>query len=457
MSEDSKYKFRFGTYASSNPLYTEIRVETAYNDYTSSLGAGVKNSTISATSEFFGNPTSTTLLALTNSQTSSLQLTRDSNALSTASSIKYAFSDFSTSVIGSTSLIITLDCKCINATAPTAKMRTGFFAIRLNYKDEDGKSQYKETKSEQWNIKNKNWKTGDVIKELTLTLKLDEKFLKRDSSGKGNIPTSLEIIFKSYTKDRVVFSNLVLSYRNGGGTIPKNEYVFIKDTDGSIKYVYLCPWELKHVDSISVGVSGQSATMGIPNKPASRTQIFDTGGPVRTFKISGKRYDWEEEVNNWNFIYEQLNLANDSEYKDKKYTYVGMSWLLSNMQVLLKGYAFNISNSDPTDLRFMYKSIPTTSSVFHVSTSSALPSNSDGTYNDIFAYVDGERQFYYGILNTWKKYELPEDTCYNVALTAFNASFSETEPGLIEYSITLTERFKNGNNLYNVYKPLVSK
>lgn len=164
MSEDSKYKFRFGTYASSNPLYTEIRVETAYNDYTSSLGAGVKNSTISATSEFFGNPTSTTLLALTNSQTSSLQLTRDSNALSTASSIKYAFSDFSTSVIGSTSLIITLDCKCINATAPTAKMRTGFFAIRLNYKDEDGKSQYKETKSEQWNIKNKNWKTGDVIK-----------------------------------------------------------------------------------------------------------------------------------------------------------------------------------------------------------------------------------------------------------------------------------------------------
>lgn len=457
MSEDSKYKFRFGTYASSNPLYTEIRVETAYNDYTSSLGAGVKNSAISATSAFFGNPTSTTLLALTKTPASSLQLTRDSNALGTASSIKYAFSDFSSSIIGSTSLTISLDCKCINTTASTVKMRTGYFAIRLNYKDEDGKSQYRETKSEQWNIKNKNWKTGDVIKELSLTLKLDEKFLKRSSSGTGNIPTSIEIIFKSYTKDRVLFSNLVLSYRNGGGTIPKNEYVFIKDTDGSLKYVYLCPWELKHVDSISVGVSGQSATMGIPNKPASRTQIFDTGGPVRTFKITGKRYDWEEEVSNWNFIYEQLNLANDSDYKDKKYTYIGMSWLLSNMQVLLKGYAFNISNSDPTDLRFMYKSIPSSSSVFHVSASSALPSNSDGTYNDIFAYVDGEKQFYLGILNTWKKYELPEDTCYNVALTAFNASFSETEPGLIEYSITLTERFENGNNLYNVYKPLVSK
>lgn len=457
MSDGSKFKFRFGTYASSNPLYTEVKYEKGYIDYSSPFAGGVKNSTVSATSEYFGDPSSATLLTLTSSSSNTLELTRNSTALGTPSSVEYSFSDFNSTVLGATTLTISLDCKCIDTTGRNVKIRNGYFAIRLTYKDSDGKTQYKESKTEQWNIKNNDWSRGDTIYEKALSLKFDEEFLSRDSEGKGNIPESFEIIFKSYTKDKVVFSNFKMDYRNGGGYDTRNEYVWIKDEDGKLNEVYLCPWELKHVESISVGISGQTATMGIPNKPASRTQIFDTGGPVRTFKISGKRYDWEEEVSNWDFIYTQLNLARDSDYKDKKYTYVGISWLLSNMQVLLKGYAFNISNSDPTDLRFMHKSFPTTSSVFHVSTQAELPSNSSGAYDGIYAYVDSEKRFYVGQTRIWKEYSLPEDTCYNVALTAFNASFSETEPGLIEYSFTLTERFKNGNNLYNVYSPLTSK
>ena len=177
------------------------------------------------------------------------------------------------------------------------------------------------------------------------------------------------------------------------------------------KKVYLCPWELKHVDSITMSVSGSTATMGIPNMPASRTQIFDTAGCVRTFKITGRRYDWEEEISNWDFVNTQFNLAVDPDFgrpaPREYYCYVGLNWLLSCMQVLLKGYVFSIVNTDITDLRFIYS-------------------------------------------NPEKRTGIP-DVGYNVALTGVSVTFSDTEPGLMEYSLTLTERFKRGENFYRPY------
>ena len=180
--------------------------------------------------------------------------------------------------------------------------------------------------------------------------------------------------------------------------------------------VYLCPWELKHVDSITVSCSGSTATMGIPNQPQSRTQIFDTSGCVRTFKISGRRYDWEEDISNWDFVNKQYNFAKDpalgdSPQSDGKYCYIGLNWLLQNMQVLLKGYVFSIINTDYNDNRFIYKK----------------PNISAGV----------------------------PDQGYNVALTGVSVTFSETEPGMLEYSLTLTERFKRGENIYKPYGPLV--
>ena len=173
--------------------------------------------------------------------------------------------------------------------------------------------------------------------------------------------------------------------------------------------VYLCPWQLKHVDTISVSVGGSTATMGIPNKPQSRTQIFDTSGPTLTFKISGRRYEQEETISNWDFVNTQFNFQQDEEFgvpaSGELYCYIGLNWLLSCMQILLKGYVLYIDNSKPNDTRFIFKRSTTS----------------------------------------------PPEEGYNVALTSVNTTFSETEPGLLEYSLTLVMRFKRGECLYKPY------
>lgn len=175
------------------------------------------------------------------------------------------------------------------------------------------------------------------------------------------------------------------------------------------KKVYLCPWQLKHVDTITLSVQGSTATMGIPNKPSSRTQIFDTSGPTLTFKISGRRYEQEEAISNWDFVNTQFNFQEDEEFgipaSGQQYCYIGLNWLLSCMQILLKGYIFYIDNSNTNDTRF----------IFQNSTSQ------------------------------------PPQEGYNVALTQVNTTFSESEPGLLEYSLTLVMRFKRGDCLYKPY------
>ena len=199
--------------------------------------------------------------------------------------------------------------------------------------------------------------------------------------------------------------------------------------------------------------------MGIPNKPASRTQIFDTGGAVRTIKISGKRYDNEEAVSNWDFIYNQFNVAKDSEYKGKdEYTYIGISWLLSTIQVLLKGYTFNIRSSGMDDFRYPFKTNPKLEDCIVASSITELPVDPEGDiYNGLFGYTTDTKKYYRGAGSGWVEYHPIEDTGYNVALTGFNSTFSESQPGLLEYSLTLTERFKNGNNIYSPYDPLTEE
>lgn len=228
-------------------------------------------------------------------------------------------------------------------------------------------------------------------------------------------------------------------------------------------YIYLCPWELKHVDSITISYSGTTSTMGIPNKPASRTQIFDTGGPVRTIKISGKRYDWEEDVSNWDFVNTQFNLAKDSEYvlknedtnysSDNRFCYIGLSWLLSTMQVLLKGYMFYIGNDDISDKRFLFSE---PYSIKESITLDALPPTpqpkDDGAIvkigSDYWICKSDENG-----LASWKSYTPPIDNGFNVSLISVNTTFSESEPGLLEYSLTLVERRKIGDISYQPYNP----
>jgi hypothetical protein len=178
------------------------------------------------------------------------------------------------------------------------------------------------------------------------------------------------------------------------------------------KYLYFCPWELKHVTSITMTVNGNTAKIGIPNKPASRSQIFDTGGAIRTFKISGIRYDAEETIPNIDFIHKELNFARDPILGgNREYCYVGLSWLFSKMQVVLKGYQFYIGNADPTDKRFIHFP-PFTADV---------------------------------VTNGW-----------NVAVTAMSTEFPEDMPGAMTYDITMVERMPYGEVIYKPYQELTT-
>lgn len=124
---------------------------------------------------------------------------------------------------------------------------------------------------------------------------------------------------------------------------------------GGLQNQKIIPWELKHVTSLDVGLTGQSTTIGIPNKPCECAMVYDIGGPVRTFKISGLRYDCEEDISNYDFIHQQFNHRRGipyivpfvgTEYITSNDWSVGIEWLASVMQTILKGYVFTIDAND---------------------------------------------------------------------------------------------------------------
>lgn len=157
-------------------------------------------------------------------------------------------------------------------------------------------------------------------------------------------------------------------------------------------YPYM-PWELKHVTGIQQSITGNTITIGIPNKPATRTQIFDTMGPMRTIKISGVRNDHEEDISNYDFINTQNNYVT---YNGRTRVQVGIAWLLSTMQVNKKGYLYEVEELDSS-----------------------------------LNLYPGERA--------------------NVAITAFSSSYDPDKPHLLNYTISLVERRSVGTTLYSQY------
>jgi hypothetical protein len=84
-------------------------------------------------------------------------------------------------------------------------------------------------------------------------------------------------------------------------------------------------WELKHVESIRFGLSKTSQPYGIPTKSSSATQIFENQGPVGQFSLDFVRFDYEEEVPNWDFMYAR-------DYKSGGKRYQGIDWYTSRLQ-----------------------------------------------------------------------------------------------------------------------------
>lgn len=93
-------------------------------------------------------------------------------------------------------------------------------------------------------------------------------------------------------------------------------------------------WELKHVESIRFGLSKTSQAYGIPTKSSSATQVFENQGPVGQIAVDFVRFDYEEDVPNWDFMYAK-------SYKVGSRRYQGIDWYTSRLQTT-RPYKFAI-------------------------------------------------------------------------------------------------------------------
>lgn len=473
----SDFKFRFGTYGSENVLYADVRTETDRVGTDYSLVNAVVGEVMVTNPEHVKNLEGTTATSLIQSSDSKYVFEKEGSITYNPPKIIYTCTGgFKPDILQVTNpdTGLTEYCDKVNISYDfivkiknrrTFKISVGTIYLKVYFVNNESGKEESMVVSSNWHANAEELVgTETPSGKGTLNVEIDNSEYYTEGNTKTrylneNTLSRIEILYTSGTLDEITISNFKVTGIRGGNIIMRPKTVKVKDKDGKEVDAYLCPWELKHVESISVTISGQTSTMGIPNKPASRTQIFDTGGAVRTIKVSGKRYDNEEAVSNWDFIYNQFNVAKDSEYKGKdEYTYIGISWLLSTIQVLLKGYTFNIRSSGMDDFRYPFKTNPKLEDCIVANSITELPVDPEGDiYNGLFGYTKDTKKYYRGAGSGWVEYHPIEDTGYNVALTGFNSTFSESQPGLLEYSLTLTERFKNGNNIYSPYDPLTEE
>lgn len=84
-------------------------------------------------------------------------------------------------------------------------------------------------------------------------------------------------------------------------------------------------WELKHVQSIDFSLEKNSRAYGLPTKSSSATQVFEMQGPVCSISIKFVRFDYEENVSNWDFMYAK-------DYRVGSRRYRGLDWYTSRLQ-----------------------------------------------------------------------------------------------------------------------------
>ena len=94
-------------------------------------------------------------------------------------------------------------------------------------------------------------------------------------------------------------------------------------------------WEFKHIEGIDIDITKSSSEFGLPTKSSVATQVFDMAGAVRTFSLTFTRFDYEEDVSNWDFMFTKNNKVGAKLYK-------GLDWFTSQMQVT-HPYRFQIA------------------------------------------------------------------------------------------------------------------
>lgn len=184
------------------------------------------------------------------------------------------------------------------------------------------------------------------------------------------------------------------------------EYYFYFGVQGSNSGSYkFRPWYLRHVQSFNVSIGSLSTEIGIPGKPPDRAQIFDMSGPVRTFTLTGRWLDYEEEITNAEFFY----MGNNPTSKAYSKPYTWFNPVTGKMEE-------NCISMSITQL-----------------------------FSMIQASIPG---FFFGIYPKIKDSDHPDDNLievgkYNVALTSINSHYTQN-PGELIYSLTLIERAQMG-------------
>lgn len=126
-------------------------------------------------------------------------------------------------------------------------------------------------------------------------------------------------------------------------------YKYVLWDPNESKYSY---WELKHVESLDFHLSKQSTARGIPTKSSNATQVFEMQGPIASFDIDFVRFDYEEDVPNWDFLFTKDYIVRSTGNR-----YKGIDWYTAKLQTT-RPYKFAIywvpdgvdspNQSDPT-------------------------------------------------------------------------------------------------------------
>lgn len=170
-------------------------------------------------------------------------------------------------------------------------------------------------------------------------------------------------------------------------------------------------WNLNHITSIYTEVSKKTTPFGAPTLPARSVMVFDMEGPVRKFKLEGVRFDQEEPISNWDFIFARsvqmrgIHRLGPTTITNPFFT--GIEWATSTIQT-----------NAPYTFFIYYR--PDTSLNGH--TPEDLPNKADLIADinaDDNAYIQGE---------------------FCVSVTNLSFKFDPKNIGLMTYSIELTER-----------------
>lgn len=212
------------------------------------------------------------------------------------------------------------------------------------------------------------------------------------------------------------------------------EYKFYFGPEGGVvNGLDVRPWFLRHILSFDTAMSSKSTEVGIPTRPPEKAQIFDLSGPVRTFTISGVRFDYEEEISNKDFFFKNLcgpyKWTNAYDDGDNTPCYsVGLTSLLGVIQATggTVRYVFGVYSNDRKENDDKYISL--------------------NAVRDVWDPVRKE----YRAKNKWD-YDVGdyfiETGEYNVALTGIQMQYLE-QPGGISYQIKMIECRKTGANDY---------